>query len=295
MAYRECRGFQWKLRRSVDRVVAYVEHRTTRPYPKTDAALKSLLAALSVEMPLGRKRLASDSLGLSEKQRTRVFSEKQRNSDRAYKKQYDKGRRLQKEHDELRAKIAKHTVFKSGEHNQIVPDWLVTVFLSQPNPSARGMERAVRDVAAMDVPVISRKSMERIRDAWITMYKPMVLKIVADRLKAVVASAKHDARGVGCPWFVPVWFLLVQDEADLKLRSREDDGHDVLRRSRASKVQQSPQNSRHAWLLGHPDGAGGPRRQNRGHPGHQLRTFGAFHRVRGVACKLRRCLACNVG
>ena len=186
MAYRECQGFQWKLRRSVDRVVAYVEHRTTRPYPKTNAALKSLLAALSVEMPLGRKRLARDSLGLSEKQRKRVFSQ----NDRAYKKQYDRGRRLQKENDELRAKIAKHTVFKSGEHNQIVPDWLVTVFLSQPNPSARGMERAVRDVAAMDVPVISRKSMERIRDAWITMYKPMVLKIVADRLKAA-----HALRG----------------------------------------------------------------------------------------------------
>ena len=81
----------------------------------------------------------------------------------------------------------------------------------------------------MYVPVISRKSMERIRDAWITMYIPMVYKIAADRVAAAVAGVTRSRAG-----FVPVYFLYVQDEADIKLRSRADDGIEVVRRSRAS-------------------------------------------------------------
>ena len=229
-------GFQWKLRRMVDRVVEFVEARTTKPYPKTNVALQSLRAAMSDEMPQKRtRRTKGQGALLSAARRKRIFSD----IDSTAKKHYDKRRRLQKENEGLRANLAKHTVFRSGAHNHIVPHWLVRVFLSQPNPSARGMEKSVRDVAGMDAPVISRKSIERIRDAWITMYKPMVLKIAADRLKTVVAGATHDARVAGSCSFVCVWFLQVQDEADLKLRIREDDGHDVLRRSRASKVQQN--------------------------------------------------------
>ena len=231
-------GFQWKLRRSVDRVVAFVAHRTTRPYPKTNAALNSLLRALSDEMPLRSKRRirGSEPSETQRGQRGRIFSM----NGRASKKHYDRARRLQKENEKLRADIAKHTVFKDGNYrNEINPEWLVRTFLSHPNPSARGTERSVRDVVGMDVPVISRKSTERIRDAWVTMYKPMVLNIVAHRLKAIEAGPRHVDCEPGWPWFVPWWFLLVQDEADLKLRSREDDGHDVLRRSRASKVQQN--------------------------------------------------------
>ena len=215
----------------VDRVMDFVETRTTKPYPKTNVALQSLRAALLDEMPQKRGERQGALLSATTRERSSVF-------DSNAKKHYDKRRRLEKENEGLRTTVAKDTVFRSVVQNQIVPDWLVRVFLSQPNPSARGTERSVRDVVGMDLPVISRKSMERIRDAWITLYKPMIFKIVADRLKAVVAGARHDARVADCPWFVPVWFLLVQDEADLKLRSREDDGHDVLRRSRASKVQQ---------------------------------------------------------
>ena len=66
------------------------------------------------------------------------------------------------------------------------------------------------------------------------MYVPMVLKIAGDRVAAAVADAIHSRAD-----FAPVYYLHVQDEADIKLRSRADDGIEVLRRSRASKVQQN--------------------------------------------------------
>ena len=98
--------------------MAFVETRTTKPYPKTNVALQSVRAAMSDEMPLKRKRRTRGALQLSEKQRKRLFSQ----HDSLAKKHYDKRRSLKKENEGLRANIAKHTVFKSGEHNQMAPD-----------------------------------------------------------------------------------------------------------------------------------------------------------------------------
>ena len=113
-------------------------------------------------------------------------------------------------------------------------DWLARVFLSMPGPSSRNFEMAFRDAVGMDAPLISRRSMHRIRDAWVELFIPMVYKIAAARLEVAVAAAMRS--GIG---FVPCWVVQVQDEADIAMRSRENDGIDVIRRSRASKVQQS--------------------------------------------------------
>ena len=233
---RDSVSFQWKLRRMVERVMEFVDTRTTKPCPKTNVALQSVRAALSDEMPQRRPKRTMGRGAFS-------FAPKLKRSNTdintVAKKHYDRCRRLKKKNEALQAELDKRTAFRVGTHNQITPHWIVRAFLSQPALSARGGATLLRDIAGMDAPVLSRTSIERIRDAWITKFKPMVLKIAADRLRSLVAGVKQDPRLVGSLNFVCVWWVHCQDEADIKLRSREDDGHDVLRRSRASKVQQN--------------------------------------------------------
>ena len=47
---REDKGLRWKMRRHVERVALYFEGGTTKPYPKTSAALGVLRQALDDEM-----------------------------------------------------------------------------------------------------------------------------------------------------------------------------------------------------------------------------------------------------
>ena len=145
LAMSDADGFRWKLRQMVDRAIEYVETQTTKPYPKTNVALQSLRAAMSDEMPLGRVRKTTGRRVLpSAPTRKRRFTD----IDATAKKHYDKSRRLQKENEELKAKLAKHTEFRSaGTHNHISPHWLVRAFLSQPALSARGGATSIRDVA----------------------------------------------------------------------------------------------------------------------------------------------------
>ena len=95
IANRDSDGFQWKLRRMVERVMEFVDTRTTKPYPKTNVALQSLREALSDEMPQrskGRRTTARGAL-ISAPKRKRSFTV----IDIVAKRHYDKCRRLEKE------------------------------------------------------------------------------------------------------------------------------------------------------------------------------------------------------
>jgi hypothetical protein len=220
--------FGEKLRRMIDRVTSFAESNTTTFYPKTTAALSSLRLAFGEEMPRKRERPVA-------RRKRKLVTEPQEAEDRPSRKHYYKCRRLEKANEELRAKVASFTAARSQEgRSMIALEWLVKVFLSRPGPSSRNCEMAFRDVVGMDAPSISRRSMHRIRDAWVELFKPMVYKMAASRLEVAVAAAMRV--GIG---FAPCYVVQVQDEADIHIRSREDDGLGVIRRSRASKVQQS--------------------------------------------------------
>ena len=52
----EVKGFHWKLRRQVDRLVAYFESGTTFQYPRSSEAILQLRAAVDAEMKTRRNR-----------------------------------------------------------------------------------------------------------------------------------------------------------------------------------------------------------------------------------------------
>ena len=54
--HREVKGFNWKMRRQVERVALYFEGGTAKPYPKTSATLGVLRQALDDEMRTRRNR-----------------------------------------------------------------------------------------------------------------------------------------------------------------------------------------------------------------------------------------------
>ena len=224
-------GFKHTVRRMVDSLTAFVDHRATTPCPKTTEALQSLRAAVEEEMPVRRTKHAVATLPTRKRKRAYVRCvDTPGNRERKHEQ---RARRLAGDNEKLRAKLASHTAAKAGGHF-VAPDWMVRVFLSTPSANARGLAKAFTEVVGMDAPTISRQSISRIRDAWVEMYKPMVYKIGADR----VAAAEAIARRLRID-FVPVFFQQVQDEADIKLRSELEKAFRILSRSRASKVQQS--------------------------------------------------------
>lgn len=185
-------------------------------YPQTADAMRRLRAAIDAEVPRGR--------GLKRPAEGRSVSSR---------KHYLRARRLKTETDKLRAEIANHTKSKANGY-QITPDWILRIFLAMPAASSRGMEHCFRDVVGADGNLLSRRTIGRVRDAWVELYKSMVLKVGADRVAGAIGAA-NDAR-VG---FAPLYILHVQDEADIRLRSGDALGVAIPRRSRASKVQQN--------------------------------------------------------
>ena len=117
----------------------------------------------------------------------------------------------------------------------ISEEWLVRVFLSKPCASGRGLAQSFRDIAGSDICTVGRASIARVRDAWVEMYKPMVMLQCAE----LVTGAVQHAAATGAA-FAPIFFLHVQDEADIRLRSGDArDGPTLPNRSGASKVQQN--------------------------------------------------------
>ena len=141
--------------------------------------------------------------------------------------------RLRKERDALAEQLRAHTSAKAPG-GSISQEWLLRVFLSMPGSSSRSLAQSFLDCVGSDVNTVSRTSIGRVRDAWVELYKPMVLKVAANLVGFTMASAA--ATGAA---FAPVFFLHVQDEADIRLRSADArDGPAMPSRSRASKVQQ---------------------------------------------------------
>ena len=66
------------------------------------------------------------------------------------------------------------------------------------------MAHSFKDVAGSDVTTICRTSLGEVRDAWVELCKPMVLKRGAD----IVAAATQSAKATGAR-VVPVFFLHV--------------------------------------------------------------------------------------
>ena len=120
-------------------------------------------------------------------------------------------------------------------HGMLSEEWLLRVILAKPNASARSVAQSFADIAGSDFSTVSRPSINAIRDAWVELYKPMVLKVGAD----LVAACARRAAEVNAD-FAPVYLVQIQDEADIRLRSESArDGPAVPSRSRSSKVQQS--------------------------------------------------------
>ena len=149
------------------------------------------------------------------------------------RKCYHQARRLRKERDALALQLRRMSGAKEG--GQLSQEWLLRIFLAKPNVSARFVEQSFGDIVGSDVTTVSRFSLNRVRDAWVEMYKPMVLTVGA----GLVAQCVHHSTACKAD-FTPIYLLQVQDEADIRLRSERDrDGPAVPSRSRSSKVQQS--------------------------------------------------------
>ena len=102
------------------------------------------------------------------------------------------------------------------------------IFLTSPGANARGLTKSFRDVVGLDKNTVSRDSIDKVRGAWVEFYKSMVLKLVAERVAGAVAAAKSTRAG-----FALVFIVMVQDEAEIRLRSADYDGFAIPRRSRA--------------------------------------------------------------
>ena len=212
----EAGNFSLVLRRRFDTLQAVFQRRR-HDWPHTVEAMRRLQTALDLEFPAAARGV---------KRRLRLYEPR---------KHYQRALRLKKANTALREQLAKVTESKSKNSNFLSPEWLLRVFLSMPAVSARGMAHSFRDVVGSDFNTVSRTSIGKVRDVWVEMYKPMVLKVAADRAAVAIGAAKA-ARAI----FVPLYLVLVQDEAEIRLRSREGlEGIAIPRRSRASKVQQN--------------------------------------------------------
>ena len=158
---REVTGFNWQMRRKVERVASYFEAATTKPYPKTSAALGVLRQALDDERT--RRNRANPIYPDARP------SKKRRCEEQVSRKHYYKCRRLQRANDELRAKLVSNTGHKPGG-KYISPEWIVRIFLTSPGQNARGMNKAIRDVIGLDTNPISRDTMDKVRGTWVEFY-----------------------------------------------------------------------------------------------------------------------------
>ena len=210
----------------VDSVADFFEKGTPKPYPKTSVALSQLRQAVAAETIVFRNHINPTY----KRSNSGTSGTKSGNTSR---KHYQQAYRLKRENDRLRAELASHTASKA-DGNFLTPDWIVRLFLSSPIANARGLTKSFRDVVGLDKNTVARPTIDKVRGAWVEYYKAMILKLGAERVRGAIGAAKRIRAE-----FAPVFFVHVQDEADIQLRSGEDDGLPVPRRSRASKVQQN--------------------------------------------------------
>ena len=214
--------------------------RARREYPRVKEALRLLQVAVDDELPRPaalqfRKRKAAPGAAATGASVGVATGAREAAEPRESRKWYFQARRFRLERDALEAKLLRVTGAKEEGHHVLSEEWLLRVFLSKPNASARSLEQSFGDIVGSDVRTVSRPAMNAIRDAWVEFYKPMVHKAGA----ALVATTSRLAKE-GKAAFAPVFLVQIQDEADIRLRSESArDGPAVPSRSRSSKVQQS--------------------------------------------------------
>ena len=186
-------------------------------HPRTTAALDQLHEAIEAEFGPQRGQ-ATDRANIMS---MRVVRLRQRAC------------RAEKKVAQLQDQVASITAAKVAG-GRLSDECFVRVFLASPVVTGRALSQAFRDILGPEGAVVSRPSMEGIRDAWVEIYKPMVLKTCAEMVAEGLEAARQEGRA-----FAPVIFLHCQDEFDARLRSGDPrDGPKMPRRGRASKVQQ---------------------------------------------------------
>ena len=217
--------------------------RANRSYPRTEDALRRLQQAVDAEIAQvvvprsllkRRRQTAAASTGAAGKAATEATAQpgKSSRAGAESRKWYYQARRFRLERDALATKV--RTIAGAKDHGALSQEWLLRVILSKPNASARSVEQSFADIVGSDVRIISRSSLNAVRDAWVELYKPMVFAAGADLVAACVRRAVEVKAD-----FAPVYLVHIQDEADIRLRSENArDGAAVPSRSRSSKVQQ---------------------------------------------------------
>ena len=223
----EAKGFQWKLRRQVARLAGYFDKGTTRKYPRTSDAIGNLRSAVDAEMRQRRIVVRKQPRATDDQ----PPAKKRKVTGATSRKHEMMARRLKKENERLQAKLNDFTVHQGGKH--ITPAWIVKIFLTSPSQNARGLEKAYRDVIGLDTNSVSRRTMLRIRGAWVVHYKQMVVDVAVARVAAAVAHAT-----INRALFAVVFVRHIQDEADMRMRSGTENVANAPTRSRSTKVQQ---------------------------------------------------------
>ena len=212
----ERRHFPVVLRRRCRRVQEYFAT-ARRQYPRTREALRLLQAALDVEVPRPveptvsqRKRKGEVAPGAGAGAATGAL-EAAAPRERRW---FYQARRFRQERDALAEKVRRLSGAKDSR-NMLSEEWLLRVILSHPNASARSVEQSFADIVGSDVRTVSRASLNAVRDAFVELYKPMVLKAGAALVALCATRAKQDKAA-----FAPVFLLQVQDEADIRCGAR---------------------------------------------------------------------------
>ena len=217
-------GFTLLLHKRLESLRKVFQHgRLT--YPKTAAALCVLQTAIDEEAALGIRQGKT----ASNKRRRQQCQPQAAASSR---KHYFRAVRLQ-----ARLKILQtdyDLVMKTKEDGNVTSqECILRVILAAPALSARGFAQSFRDVVGCDGNTVSRLTIGKIKDAWVEMYKRMVLAVGAKHVALAFSASKRHREE-----FVAVFLQHVQDEAYIKLRSGDLlDVFSVKFRRRASKVQ----------------------------------------------------------
>ena len=147
----------------------------------TQAALDSLVAAVNREFPTttAARTISARTIrlrnGLAEAARGK------------FRKRLE---RLRKRNEALTAQLANLSAGK-GEAGRLTAECFASVFLASPVATGRALAKCFRDLLGPTGAVVSRPSIEGIRDAWVELYKPMVTARCVDMLAAGAAGARR--------------------------------------------------------------------------------------------------------
>ena len=94
--------------------------------------------------------------------------------------------RLRRRNENLTAQVARLTAGK-GEGGRLTAECHAAFFLASPVATGRALARCFRDLLGPSGVVVSRPSIEGIRDAWVELYKPMATARCAGAFRGAVA------------------------------------------------------------------------------------------------------------